>query len=352
MAHNSTDNPTLRDIAESASKAGQADTSVLIKRVTDNTDFLSDVVFVPGNDGSNHKTREITSLPEAVFVDLYDGPKPSKGGGKTHLDSCGMCKSLMEVDADIVKKQGSEEAQKQYLSREKNQHAIAVANAVARVLFYGNHKQTPEEFNGLFQRLRACGYNITTNVMDEFNESYTVINGGKANSTKTDLRSLALVNWNVAGVHGFYHGGGGFPAGISESVPDTAMVTAPSGGRFLAITQMLSMSCGLSIADTRMCGRLANLSLSELNTATKDECIKYVELIRMLMSRVTTQGSGKVVWYADKNTKAEIDMVFSRADCLNGVSAVKNAYGEMEDMIFKFPVREVPALNVNEARIS
>lgn len=350
--HNSTDNPTLRDLAQNATKAGSTAQAELIQRVIDNTGFLADVVFVPGNMGVDHEVKQITTLPDAAFVALYDGPAPSKGGGKVIKDSCGLCESIMEEDTRLVKKQGDEAAQARYLVRQKNQHVIAVANKVADCMFTGNHKTNPKEFTGIFPRLSVCGYNVTTNVNDEFAAGYTVVNGGKANSSRTDLRSAVLANWNTTGLHGFYDGCGGFSAGIKEDPVDTRWVESPAGGSYKVIIQRVSMSVGLSLADSRLAGRLANLSLYELANASKEECVKYVEWFKVMTSRVNTEGSGKVAWYVDRNLWTEIQNVMARADCLNGVQMVKNAYGEMEDTILGFPVRKVPALNINESRVA
>lgn len=258
----------------------------------------------------------------------------------------------MEEDIRMVQKQGDKAKQAQYLSRQKNLHLIAVANKWADTMFTGNHKLNPEEFNGIFPRMPTCGYNVTTPVNDEFAAGYTVINGGKANSIKTDLRSAVLVNWSTVGMHGFFEGGGGFSAGITESTPKVNTVESPSGGKYDVIYQKFSMTGGIAIADSRYAGRLANLSLSEMMGATKDECVKYVEWLKVVTSRVMTEGSGKVAWYVDRNLWTEIQNVMARADCGNGVQMVKNAYGEMEKSLLGFTVRIVPALNVNETRVS
>lgn len=115
-------------------------------------DILSDVQFMESNQSDGHVTRIRTGLPPVYWRRLYKGTPPGKSQWTQVKEGCSMLEARSELDTKELELYG-DKARAFRLSEDKA-FMESMRQKVASTLFYGDHDNRPDEFNGLVKRYR------------------------------------------------------------------------------------------------------------------------------------------------------------------------------------------------------
>ena len=116
-------------------------------------DILSDVQFMESNQSDGHVTRIRTGLPPVYWRRLYKGTPPGKSQWTQVKEGCSMLEARSELDTKELELYG-DKARAFRLSEDKA-FMESMRQKVASTLFYGDHDNRPDEFNGLVKRYPA-----------------------------------------------------------------------------------------------------------------------------------------------------------------------------------------------------
>jgi hypothetical protein len=327
-ALNST-HPTMLDIKQALDPNGSV--AQLINLLWQQNQILDDMVFMPCNDGTRHKTTVVTGIPEPTWRKMYGFVQPSKGQRRQIADSCGMLEAYGSVDkalADMYDDAGA------FRLQEDSMHIEGMNNEVAATIFYGNEGTAPEEFTGLSPRFNSLSAENGENIID-------------CGGTGTDNNSIWLAVWGPQTGHMIYPKGS--TGGLSVKDLQEQTETDSTGGKRQVYTTHYKWDVGMTIRDWRYFVRLANIDKSLLSaayTTGADLCDKMMSA----MPLIPNLSVGRAAWYMSRNTAS-----FLGRQMLTKVAG-STLTTEMLDgrLIMKYsgiPIRICDALAGDEARV-
>lgn len=239
-------------------------TQQLINMMEETHHLFKDMRWKTCNCGSVHKATIVTALPEAHMRRLYKGFKVSKGGRAQITEDTGMAGTMCRIDHKEFELNGSSAG---WLTQNISEGTDALANMVARELFYGDRDVNPESINGLCKRMGKC------NGKDKLKASYNVMSAmdistetkAKAVKALTDLTSIYFVGHGDRGFYGLVPKNGHSVVNQKTIGLDGGHLIDDEEGRpYPAIDVILDMDYGCCLHDFRFAARLANISVASL----------------------------------------------------------------------------------------
>lgn len=310
---------------------GQKLDTTMIELMNQTNDILTDIPFREANKTDGHETRIRTGLPEVYFRRLYRGTPVSKSQFNRVTEGFGMLESRMELD--VKEKELYAEAFNAYRLSEGLAHTEALRQKAAKLLFYGDHKQNADEFDGLATRYSKKDM---PNVID-------------AGGTGKNLTSIYLASWGPTTVHGL------FPkhsvAGLKHEDLGKYTTADGNGYKFEVYGDLFSWNIGLAVRDWRSVVRIVNIDTTKLTLAAGKE--GYVDLKTLLIrakNKMPEAMRAKAVWYASESVLTGLEI--QSADKSN----VHLTYGEYfgsknVPVLHGRPIRQCDAISEAETEV-
>lgn len=283
-------------------------------------DILSDVQFMESNQSDGHVTRIRTGLPPVYWRRLYKGTPPGKSQWTQVKEGCSMLEARSELDTKELELYG-DKARAFRLSEDKA-FMESMRQKVASTLFYGDHDNRPDEFNGLVKRYPA-------------KDAPNVIDAGGAEKGK--CTSMWLICWGDNTIHGIYPKGS--VAGLRNRDLGEYMTTDEDGNRFQCVGSLYSWNLGLALRDWRSVVRVCNIPAASLSLRKGEK--GFVDLQALTVrakNMMPEQMRGRAIWYCNQDVLTGLELQATDAGNVHLV------YGEF------FNSRAVPNLHGRPVR--
>jgi len=330
---------TLFDLAQETDKTGAL--LSIVEMMTQVNAILKDMPFIPCNSGIFHKAVIRSGLPEGVCRKLYGGVPTERSHKIAVTDTTCMLESYGEVDKAVAVRSGNPEV---YRLREAKSFIEGLSQSMARIIFYGDLKENPEEIDGLCQRYGAYGTNK--------NEStYNVINGG--GSSAGSEASIWLFNWAEDFVTGIYPTGANTKFGVKHEPlgQHTRTYTDPVDGKeknYEVLRDHFIAEFGIHVADWRRVVRIANIDTGTFGTAGAPDLMALMRKATYRIPGATTKNTtGRLVWYMNDVVMEELERQYFATTQMQLVP--ENAAGEVLAKYRNIPIGLVEQLKNDEA---
>lgn len=260
--------PTLETIAKSLNPDGTIAMPADI--VSQQNDILRDAPYLEGNLPDGHRSTVLSELPEAYWYRYYRGSIASHSVKQQITDDIGHLQSRSRIDYEEARFNGL--SQKWRLA-EDQPHIQSVGEQAATTIFYGDHQNSLDEFNGLAQRYSSLTGNMEDQIID-------------CGGTTGNLTSLWLIGWGENTVNLRY----------PKNQPQTDVVkTTDLGVRTIdrsddysyeVMETKYDMKMGLSVKNYQYVVRLCNIPVGSLTAAgsTYDLWTYLIEMTERIKS--------------------------------------------------------------------
>ena len=335
---------TYRDLKSGKLPNGNIDPNV-VNMIAENNPSMMDVVWHECAKGKDDVVTIKTGMPKATVRRFYEGVVGSKSSKKQVTNSCATVSSAIEFDKRLLDAEKNKAA---YLAEMQQDHTSVISAGVARLLFHGSTKDSADVINGFDQTFSAYGGDSFT---ADDKSAFYCLNGGHATvqQSGSKLRSIYMVGWGRKGAYGIYPEGSNVGINIGEMKEQYVTVKNADGvdARLLMCIQEFNQDCGLSIADFRTCGRIANIDIARAlgTTGVPD----YVKLLKRIMTRVKTEGVSTHLYMC----KMVFDAIAEQCSNKTAENAIKypDLFQKLPGSIMGVPVSFNDALNVDEAPV-
>lgn len=316
----STEMMTLVDYAKLLDPNDQV--ARIINLLAQKNEMLLDMPFTEGNLITGNVTTVTTGLPTVFWRMLNQAVPPSKETTAQITEATGMLEAYSEVDVKLANLGGNAGAVR--LSKAKH-FLEAMSQEMQSTVLYGA-AAAPEEFIGL-----AARYSSTT-----AGNGDNIIKAGGTGST--DNTSIYLVEWGEEQVFGIYPKGS--KAGISHE--DLGIETKESTSGLMRVYRDHWMwDAGIALADWRYAGRICNIDVSNLSSASDAADLLYY--MADLEERLE-QGTGKRAFYMNRTVRRFLRHQSKEAVGNGGGLTWETIAGRRVTMFGETPVRRVDAL--------
>ena len=333
-------NPTMVDIAR-GKVDGKWDRDI-VELALESTENLGHFVVLPCNNGHNDTTTIRTGIPEATWVQYYEGVQPSKGQKKQVTNSCGRMKGLVQVDKDLI---NSEEDAKNELGDEAFAMCEGMGMEVLSTVYYGNTKVNGRKFNGLSPIYSLAGKETETD--DKTSKYYTIACKRKDSSPSASaLRSIWLIGHGRMGTALLYPRG--TSAGLTRGPVKDQTVTTEEGKRLEVKEQFFDWWCGARVKDFRCNVRICNIESDSLASGGLD--VDLGEYMLKAYTRVRKTGV-RLAWYMPKSVY-EYLLVKTRRDVKNSNFTFEDFEGKKILTFQGVPIYTEPALEFDEPAVT
>lgn len=324
--------------------------AVIIELLSQTNEILEDMLVMEGNLPTGHKTTVRTGLPNATWRLLNYGVALSKSTTAQVVDTCGMLEAESQVDTAIAELNGNTP---QFRLSESMAFLETMNQNMASTLMYGNTAVNPERFMGFSPR-----YNTTASASAQ--TANNVIDMG---GTGSDNTSIWIVTWGANTVHGIFPKGG--KTGLSHMDKGEWRVFDASNNPYYAYVDHYKWAVGLTVRDWRFVVRLANVDVSDLNSANAANLINglvrgFYRLpvgpssampIQTADAPETQANSGnRTAIYCNRVVRTYLDL-----QAMNKTNVLLNMTewnGKPVTTFRGVPIRTVDALLNNETRVS
>ncbi|MDD6087769.1 MAG: hypothetical protein PUB69_00380 [Desulfovibrionaceae bacterium] len=299
-------------------------------------DILDDVIWMESNQSDGHLTRIRTGLPTIHWRRIYQGVEPSKSVWTQVKEPCAMLEARMELDIKEVELYG--DRGRLFRMSEGKAFLEAMREKVAATIFYGDHTECPDEFNGLAIRYSQLSGGTSSNV----------ISAGGSNSGK--LTSMYLIAWGADTVHGIYPKGS--KGGIDMVDLGERTVLDSEKNPFEAVVDRFTWNCGLAVRDWRSVVRICNIDTAKLTV--RKGASGYIDLQALAIRAANAMPPAmrqRAIWYASPAVLTALEM--QSADSGN-VQLHYGQYFDSENVPFVLgrPVRRCDALLSSEEAVA
>lgn len=307
--------------------------ATIIEMMNETNTIMQDVNVIECNDGSNYLTTIRTGLPSATFRRLYGYVAPSKSTTAQVKDPTGMLEAFSVVDKDLVDKAPNP---KLFRLSESTPFIEAMNQAMQSEFFYGNTKTKPEGFDGLSVRYGSKS-------SDKNKIGNNVIDGGGTSADNTSI-------WFIT--HGDQHVSMTYPQGSKAGMQhtDDGVVTETNdrGAKRKVYQDHYKMDAGVTIKDWRSTARIANIDVSDLETANAADLL---ELMRSAYYKINRyKAGGKSVIYCNTNVLMHFDKQVDKKDNIH--FNYQEYLGEKTLHYKGIPIRECDQILDTEAAVS
>jgi hypothetical protein len=331
MAGLSSNALTLLDWAKRLDPDGKV--SAVAELLSQTNEVLSDMIWLPGNLETGHRTTIRTGLPTVAWRLINQGVQPSKSTTAQVDEACGMMEAWSEVDVELAKLNGDINA---FRLSEASAFIEAMNQEFASTLFYGNSGVAQEEFTGLSVRYSDPSATNGSNVID-------------AGSSDTDNTSVWLICWSPTTVHGIFPKNS--KAGLNhQDLGEQTVQTSTSiaGTRLRVFQEKWDWKCGIALRDWRFAVRIGSIDVS--NLVAKSSAADLIELMIKAIYRLPVLGLGKPVFYMNRTVLQMLD-IQRRDDMLTGGIVYKEVDGVSMPTFRNIPIRICDALVNTETAV-
>lgn len=297
--------------------------------------ILADMIVVPGNLETGHKTTIRNGIPEPTFRLINKGVKPTKSKTTAITHTAGMLEDRGEVDEELVDLADDGAG---FRLSENRPHIEGISQKLAEKLFYGNQEADPEEFTGL-----SYFYNDPSAA-----SGANMINGGGVGADNT---SIWLVGWSDNTIHGFYPKNS--KAGIQHDDKGKEPVTDSEGGKYYAYVDQYKAKLGLSVRDWRYAARICNLDVSDLATAGAEgsTAANIINLMIKAKNKMPSLDNAKFAWYCNTEVMTALELLaINKENVMLTMQTL--ADGKILTSFCGIPIRRCDALINTESAIT
>jgi hypothetical protein len=331
---------TMLDIARRSDPNGGIAT--IAEMLTETNEILIDMPWLEGNQGTMHKTTVRTGLPEPTWRKLNYGVQPGKSTTTQVTDACGMLENYAEIDKDLADLNGNTRA---WRLSEDRAFIEGMNQEMAKMLFYGDTSKNPEKILGLTPRFAATsttktkiGYNVLT-----------------AGGTGSDNTSIWLVGWGPNTVHGIYPKG--LVSGLQTKDLDEQTLFDANNGRYQGYRTHYKWNFGLCVRDWRYIVRVANVDVSDLDTAgdSSDSSPNLFKLMIKALNRIPVRNLSRLVFYANSDVMTAFEIkLLDKSNVYLSTKDITGAGGITRDTItFRgIPVRRCDQIANDETLVA
>lgn len=305
----------------------------IVELMSQTNSIVQDIPFTECNDGTGHKTKLITGLPEVHWRKFNEGVPYSKGQSSMVRAVTGMLEARSIVDEKILELYKSKGQDENYRMMCAKGFIEAMHQEFARTIFYGDVDLEPYKFNGFHKYFGALS---APNVIDA---------GGVTSDGK--LASIWFVNFGESTIQGIYPEGS--VAGLSHKDLGVSTVQDDSGNSFEAVIDRYQWDVGLSISDWRSVVRVANIPVEKLSEdRDSDDYVNLQQLLIQAKNKMPENQRGKGVWYCNEDILTGIEM---QSIDPRGVHLRYGEFFSSKDvpMVHGRPIRQVDALLSTES---
>ncbi len=330
---------TLFDLAQETDRSGRL--LSIVEMMAQVNAIVKDMPFIPCNSGLYHKAVIRSGIPAGVCRKLYGGVPVERSHKIPVTDTTCILESYSEVDKAVAVRSGNSDI---YRLREAKAFIEGMSQSMARILFYGDLNERPEEINGLCQRYGAYGTN-----KDE--SSYNVINGG--GSTADRQCSIWLFNWAEDFVTGIYPTGANTKIGVTHEPlgQHTRTYTDSDDGmekNYEVLRDHFIAEFGVHVADWRRVVRIANIDTSKFGSSGAPDLMALMRKATYRIPGATTKNTtGRLVWYMNGDVMEELERQYFATTQMQLVP--ENAAGEVLAKYRNIPIGLVEQLKNDEA---
>ena len=290
MATNPTAWPTLLDVSKRLDPDGKIRSSLIAEILSQFNEILDDIPWLEGNLPTGHKTTLRKSLPTPTWRLFNQGIIPIKSTTSQIVETIGMMENYAEIDKDLADLNGNTA---EFRMSEEIPIIEGMNQMMALTLIYGDTTVNPERFTGLAPRYytkNASNSVAAANVLDG-------LGSASVNS------SVWLVGWSPQTVHCVYPKGSS--AGLTtrdlgeQTIYDTQ---SPITGRYQAYRTHFQWKAGLVVKDWRYVVRIANIDMTNLQTAgdSTDNSDNLLKFMSMAIDRLYNINLVRPVFYANQ----------------------------------------------------
>jgi hypothetical protein len=324
-----TTQPTLADLAKRLTPEGNIET-MIVEMLEQEEEMLEDMVWVPGNLTTGHRTTVRTGIPEPTWRRMYDGVQPTKSTTAQITDNCGMLEDYAQVDKALADLNGNTQA---FRLSEDKAHIQGFAHKVAKYLFYGNETTEPAAFTGLAPRFNSLSAESGQNIIN-----------ASGNSART---SVWLINWADDKVHGIVPKNSRVGLQVTDKGQQT--VTKSDGSMFEAYRTHYRWDVGLTVRDWRFVVRIANIDSSALvkDAATGAD---LVDLMTQAVERIKHLKGGRPAFYCNRKVRSFLRRQIKNAKNMN--LTLDTVAGKQVVAFDGVPVRMTDSLTLAETAVS
>lgn len=352
MATLGTTSATYADWARTRDPAGG--TAQIIDLLSQTNMMLKDMLVIEGNLPTGHQHTIRTGLPSATWRLMNQGVTPTKSTTAQITDACGMLETYSDVDKAIADLNGNTA---EWRTMEDMAFLEGMNQQMASAFLYSNALTTPNQIMGLAPRYST----VTTTTAQS---AYNVIDAGGTGSNNT---SIWCVVWGPKKTHGIIPKGSQSAGLVSQDLGEQTLyqaVSATTGATMLQVYRRhYKWVTGLSVADWRYTGRIANIDVTQLLTGNAPNL--FNAMIRLLNRLPTAPSSatnvqttdspqdnmmGQTVFYVNRviNTYLHIQA----ANKANAYLTMQQYAGMPIPTFLGIPVRTMDALLSTEARVT
>lgn len=342
MAALSTARPTLLDVMRSLDPNGRI--AKVAKVLQQYNKMLDDIPWIEGNLATGNQTTVQTSKAAPALRALNAGVVPTKSTVGQINDACSILENRNSIDVNVAGINGNSEA---YRSQQDSMMIEGFSDSLAEHLIYGSAADDPNEFNGFATRYFSLGTTFTT--------SAQIIDAG---GTGTDNTSIWLVGWGEGKVNGIYPKG--TMAGLQyKDLGILDVMTNTSTGAFMrAYTSWMQWMCGLAVHDYRYVVRIANIDVSNLNTASdsSDTSANIMKFMSKALDLLPDDGNTTPAFYMTRNTKSMLRIKMQDKSNLHLTVAdlvAPSGITRRPELVFQgIPCRRMDSILETESRIT
>jgi len=334
--------PTLLDVARRLDPDGKI--AGIAEVLNQYNEILDDIPWLEGNLPTGHKTTIRRSIPTPTWRLLNQGVIPVKSSSGQITETCGMLENYSEVDKDLADLNGNSA---EWRFSEDKPIIEGMNQELAATLIYGDTSVNPEKFVGLAPRY----YTKVTATSAAGANVIDALGSGQDNT------SIWLVGWSPETVHGIFPKGS--KAGLSvrdlgeQTIYDSQ---TPVAGRYQALRTHYQWKPGLAVRDWRYVVRIANIDISDLETAgdSSDTSANLFKYMSMALDKLYNIGMVKPVFYMNNRVRSMLRVkLISKSNLWLSQSDLQNATGiPRPTLMFQgYPCRRIDQILNTESQV-
>lgn len=336
--------PTLLDVSKRLDPDGKI--AAVAEVLNQYNEILDDIPWLEGNLPTGHKTTIRRSIPTPTWRLLNQGVIPVKSSSGQITETCGMMENYSEVDKALADLNGNTA---EWRFSEDKPIIEGMNQELAKTLIYGDTSVNPEKFVGLAPR-------YYTKTVATSAAGANVLDAGGGNGG--DNTSIWLVGWSQETVHGIFPKGS--KAGLSvrdlgeQTIYDSQ---TPVAGRYQALRTHYKWDCGLVVRDWRYVVRIANIDISDLETAgdSSDSSANLFKFMSMALDKLYNISMVKPVFYMNNRVRSMLRVkLISKSNLWLSQSDLQSPTGiPRPTLSFQgYPCRRIDQILNTESQIS
>ena len=290
---------------------------VVVDEIHNHDDLISDVKWYPSSKDDRDEAEYVVSKPKARHRMMGEGKLPS--GFSTQIKSTTPCQSYAMLS--ILEERYQKEMRKgegfanAYLSKQVRMQVGSLAELMVKDMLYGNRKVDPKGMNGLAAFYNTVG-SITGAPLDYSTRTMSLFPSALDISSATNtsnLRDIFAVTFGEEAVKPFYPKDSATIGLDFGTDMNRVQKTDPkNGGTIWYLEREFNWEGGLNIVNPTKAGRLVNIPLDKMATASGyanellAKLIRFTDLIKADRAR-----GEKTLLYMDPMVWTEIKILLA-----------------------------------------